>query len=363
MILRSLHRTSSKLSNDIFRVEVGLMTKISIALCTYNGEAFLREQLRSISDQTLLPDEIIVCDDNSSDRTCELISDFAAAVPFRVSLFQNPTNLGSTKNFEKAISLCSGDIIFLCDQDDVWIPEKIEIIEAQFKINPEVGLIFSDAELVSEDLLSLNKNLWDFTFPRRVRRKARTDQFYKILLSRNVVTGATAAFRSSFIPDFVPIPNHMSALIHDGWIALVISVAAEIVFLDMPLIKYRQHPGQQLGINHQLGINNGFEKSGTMRERYSDAVKYLNSRKMLIENFRNILDDYPALRHEGKIEHVLASDALEIYENITHLENRIKLFDKTAGRLPIIFHELVSGRYHRFSKGLRSALKDIVART
>lgn len=333
------------------------MTKISIALCTYNGEAFLREQLGSISGQTLLPDEVIVCDDNSSDRTCEMIKDFAASAPFRVSLFQNSDNLGSTKNFEKVISLCSGDIIFLCDQDDVWMPEKIETIEAQFKNNPEVGLIFSDAELVGEDLLPLNKNLWDYTFPKRIRRKARTGQFYKVLLARNVVTGATAAFRSTFVPGFVPIPNHIPSLIHDGWIALVISVSAEIVFLDKPLIKYRQHPGQQLGINHE------FEKYGTMRERFSDAVKYLKSRKMMIEAFRDTLDDYPALRHEGKIERGLAIDAVEIQENIAHLENRIKLFDKRSGRFPIVFQELVSGRYHRFSKGLRSALKDIVART
>lgn len=333
------------------------MTKISIALCTYNGEAFLREQLRSISDQTRLPDEIIVCDDNSSDRTCELIKDFADSASFKVSLFQNHSNLGSTKNFEKAISLCSGDIIFLCDQDDVWMPEKLETIEAQFKNNPEVGLIFSDAELVSEDLLPLNKNLWDYTFPKRIRRKVRAGEFYKVLLARNVVTGATTAFRSTFISDFVPIPNHIPTLIHDGWIALVISVSAEIVFLDKALIKYRQHPGQQLGINHEV------EKYGTMRERFSDAVKYLKSRKVLIEAFRNTLDDYPALRHEGKIERGLARNALEIQENIVHLENRITLFDKNSGRFPIIFQELVSGRYHRFSKGLRSALKDIVART
>ena len=93
--------------------------KTSIALCTYNGEKFLREQLDSIALQTLLPDELVACDDRSCDSTMEILQEFRERVSFPVHIHQNEENLGSTKNFEKAIKLCSGDIIALCDQADV----------------------------------------------------------------------------------------------------------------------------------------------------------------------------------------------------------------------------------------------------
>lgn len=93
-------------------------TTISTAMCTYNGEKYLREQLESIARQTLLPNELVVCDDCSSDETVEIIQDFSRNAPFSVRLMINENNLGFAKNFEKAITLCSGEIIVLSDQDD-----------------------------------------------------------------------------------------------------------------------------------------------------------------------------------------------------------------------------------------------------
>ena len=101
------------------------MNRISVAMCTYNGEKYLHQQLASIAQQTRLPEEMVVCDDCSSDSTPEIIEEFARTVPFPVRFFRNPQNLGSTKNFEKAIGLCTGDMIALCDQDDIWMPEKL----------------------------------------------------------------------------------------------------------------------------------------------------------------------------------------------------------------------------------------------
>src|SRR5882762_9087557 len=99
--------------------------KISIAMCTYNGARYLREQLDSIAAQTRPPSELIVCDDNSLDETREIVAGFAASAPFPVRLGVNEQNLGSIRNFERAIKLCEGDLIALSDQDDVWLPEKL----------------------------------------------------------------------------------------------------------------------------------------------------------------------------------------------------------------------------------------------
>src|SRR6266567_6944512 len=105
-------------------------SRISVAMCTYNGARFLREQLESIAAQSRLPDELVVCDDGSTDETVETIKAFVGRAPFAVRLEINSKNLGSTKNFEKAIGLCEGEIIALADQDDVWKPQKLAVLEA-----------------------------------------------------------------------------------------------------------------------------------------------------------------------------------------------------------------------------------------
>src|SRR5215208_90703 len=103
--------------------------KFYVAMCTYNGAQFVAEQLDSIAAQTRRPDELVVCDDGSDDATPEIIREFAHRASFPLRFYVNETNLGSTRNFERAISLCEGDFIALADQDDVWLPEKLERLE------------------------------------------------------------------------------------------------------------------------------------------------------------------------------------------------------------------------------------------
>src|SRR5687767_9778204 len=124
-------------------------------MCTYNGGRFVAEQLASLSAQTRLPDELVVCDDGSTDSTVDVINEFAVSAPFPVRAHVNETNLGSTKNYEKAIRFCAGDLIALADQDDVWLPAKLARIEQAFARSPGVGLVFSDAEAVDEGLQPL----------------------------------------------------------------------------------------------------------------------------------------------------------------------------------------------------------------
>src|ERR1700704_2935070 len=111
--------------------------RIWVALCMYNGADFLSEQLESIAAQTRLPDELVVCDDGSSDDSTDIVRNFAKNASFPVRLEVNEKNLGSTKNFEKAIGLCNGDIISLADQDDVWKLHKLAVLEAALKNHPQ----------------------------------------------------------------------------------------------------------------------------------------------------------------------------------------------------------------------------------
>jgi hypothetical protein len=221
--------------------------KLSIAMCTYNGAAYLGEQLESLAAQTRLPDELVICDDSSTDnRTPAIITDFARHAPFPVRLFVNKRNLGSKQSFAEAIRHCRGGIIFLCDQDDVWREDKLAVTERVFSSSLQTGLVFSDADLVDENLVKLGRLSTNFGDDGRTTIE-KQNLFYA-LLRRNLVTGATLAFRSNLRRLVLPIPTG-TILQHDAWIALIIAAVAPVVFLNEPLIKYRQHPGQQIGVS------------------------------------------------------------------------------------------------------------------
>src|SRR2546423_1214622 len=130
-------------------------------MCAYNGAAYLPAQLASIAAQTRLPDELVICDDRSTDATQELLNDFAARAPIPVRVYTNERNLGSRKNFARAIELCAGDLVALCDQDDVWHTDKLRRMEAALAAQPEVGLVFTNAEIVDDETRPLGYQLWD----------------------------------------------------------------------------------------------------------------------------------------------------------------------------------------------------------
>ncbi len=182
--------------------------RVSVALCTYDGARFLEAQLESLAAQTWLPDELVVCDDRSTDGTVAILESFARRAPFPVRIEVNPSTLRSTANFGKAIGLCTGDLIATCDQDEVWMPEKIACTVAAFAEDERRGLVFSDAEVVDEALQPRGYRLWQSAFVGSVqRRRFREGRGLDVLLRPWAVTGATMAFRDSWRPLLLPIPG------------------------------------------------------------------------------------------------------------------------------------------------------------
>src|ERR1043166_6780901 len=203
-------------------------------MCTYNGAEFLPAQWESILAQSRKPDEIVVCDDASSDQTRRLLEKLAAETSIPVTLHFNQKNLGSVKNFEQAIRLCRGSIVALSDQDDVWRTDKLQLIETAFNKSPHVGLVFSDAEVVDENLQPLGRRMWtEVCFEPYKRKLIARGRALEVLITGWTVTGATMAFRSDFVNLSLPIPERI-AMIHDGWIALTIAPVAERVPIDDP---------------------------------------------------------------------------------------------------------------------------------
>lgn len=324
--------------------------KISIAMCTYNGEQYLGDQLASIAAQTRPPDELVVCDDHSTDATCEIVARFAASAPFSVRIHLNEQNLGSTRNFERAIRLCEGDIIALSDQDDVWLPEKLQRIEDCFLRDPGVGLVFTDAEVVAEDLQPLGYRLWQSVgFDNSHRRLVRTGRVLDVLLPGWTVTGATMAFRGSFKNLVLEIPSDLT-LIHDGWIALMIASVAGVSFIDEPLIKYRQHARQQVGAKERKAAGGVAIGLGAVK----DAMRRTNSYDEMIEIGTQARHRLLERRDVYQSERALA----KLEARLKHLRARASLPHGKLSRARCVLRELLSRRYHLYSNGFRSAVKD-----
>ena len=223
---------------------------ISVALCTYNGEKFLEKQLHSILHQSKMIDELLVFDDKSTDSTIQLVTDFQQKAPFIVRIHQNVENIGSSKNFENCIKACSGEIIFLCDQDDLWEPNKVEKQWNYFLENPQKDAVFSNATMINQSGIPTGVTSFEqIQFVEELQNSWKDGGAFDILLRGYVVTGATLAIRSKIIPEIFPVPQLIEELIHDGWISLWLSMENRIGFLNDPLIRYREHAAQQVGLN------------------------------------------------------------------------------------------------------------------
>ena len=227
---------------------------ISIALCTYNGVAHLREQWQSLLEQQLLPDEIIISDDQSTDGTPDLLIELAKEAPFRVHIINNAVRLGYNKNFEQALSTCTSDLIFICDQDDFWLPKKISLMTDYMIQHQEAQLAFCDAWVTNDELAGRQSRVWEAVgFESRVQERWKSGEMMEIMLDGNRMMGCATVVRRSFLPALLPIPDDLPGdYIYDGWMALVGAACNAVHFVNQPLQLYRTHVQQQVGIRPEV---------------------------------------------------------------------------------------------------------------
>ncbi|HYH86463.1 MAG TPA: glycosyltransferase family 2 protein [Pyrinomonadaceae bacterium] len=327
-------------------------------MCTYNGGRYLREQLESISAQARTPDELVICDDRSADTTREVVESFAASAPFAVRFYVNEENLGSTKNFERAIGLCEGDVIALSDQDDVWHPDKLRRVEAALS-DGRAGLAFTDGEVVDEQLRPLGWRTWQLIrFGEKELQQFEAGGAFDVLLDHNVVTGATLAFRAGFRDLVLPIPTDIvhdgHRVIHDGWIALLISAVAELAYVPELLIKYRQHPRQQLGVRSGLGAEGERRETGVLVPA-RNAARRSNSFDAEIHYLQTVLERLATRTDPARSR----GARTKLEAALRHLCARAGMPEARLRRVPFVLRELLTLRYHRYSNGIRSAAKDL----
>ncbi|PNS07471.1 glycosyltransferase family 2 protein [Solilutibacter silvestris] len=314
--------------------------RCAVVLCSWNGERFLSQQLDSLRAQTQHIDQYVLSDDGSSDGSWALLQAFAderRAAGADVILHRNPQALGYVRHFEQALARADADVLFTCDQDDAWHPDKVSKMMEMFVADPSLLVLHSDARLVDDAGTPMGRTLFDVleVTRRELRQMHRGDAFH-VLLRRNIVTGATMALRRTVVALASPFATHWA---HDEWMAMVAAMHGRVDTLERALIDYRQHSGNQIGAAaktplQQVGI-------GVSRQSYQQ---------------RQVL----RLRELERCAAPSGAVHDSIADRLRHAEVRANLPSTPFARLAHVTREVGRGGYHRFGSGLRSALADLL---
>lgn len=323
---------------------------ISIAMATYNGEKYLEKQLESIAKQRILPDELVICDDCSTDKTIEILENFKNKAKFEVIITRNKANAGYVDSFPKAINETKGDYVFLCDQDDFWFENKIERVLEIFEKNPKFQLIAHNAMCTDENLKPLNKTLFDFDVSRGLRYGS-------------AIHGFVTCIKRSYLKYMLPIPYSYT---HDRWLSLPASELKIRYELDEILGYYRRHGGAVTFevIGEKQGIVNFLRRKlrsffrSIGRARSMEEINYRYTREASIVEFvqrireEKVLPDWinEALLNEIEKKANTKVEAFKIRYNAIEV--------KGLKRLQRVLKAHNQGVYKNFH-GIQTALNDL----
>ncbi len=233
---------------------------IDILLATYNGEKYVKQQIDSILNQTYKNIRLIISDDKSKDNTVEILREYEK-IDNRVIVYVQETNLGYIKNFEFLLSKVENEIYMLSDQDDYWLPEKVEKTYSKLK-QEDADLVFTDLEVVDQNLETMFPSFNDYM---KLTRKINKCKDYKMQYLYNCITGCTLMSKKKFIEKLIPVPAESKYMVHDYWIGIVIGLSGKIAYLPEKTIKYRQHGNNQIGTEK---ISHGFSTLQQVRELF-----------------------------------------------------------------------------------------------
>lgn len=314
-------------------------------MATYNGAEYLQEQLDSFLAQTHQPNELVVVDDGSTDDTLKILEEFSKCAPFEIRIYRNEVNLGYAQNFGRALSFCTGDLIFLSDQDDIWFKEKIEKIHHFADAHPESLLFMNDAELTLGDGEPLGLTKLGQTLSLGLGESAFT-------------TGCCMAIRNTFVQIALPVP--ISFFVHDTWLnrlALLLDVKK---IIPQVMQYYRRH-----GNN-----TSNWLASRTTKQSPSDFIRAYKGKdprppaavrlkqlalleKRLVTNDTAMLKGIPMKNH---VQEALVKIQIERKA----LESRLRFLDDPRWyRWFCAVQFYYSGQYSHFS-GWKSLVKDII---
>lgn len=320
---------------------------VSIAMATYNGEKFILKQLESISRQSQLPDELVICDDFSSDNTVRILEDYSKTVSFPVRIIRNNENLGFVATFNKALESTRGDLVFLCDQDDYWFGDKLEFTCKIAGENPSCNLFMNNAELVDGEL-----NPSGFFIFGQMSSIGQNPM--------DLVLGCCMAVRRELLNLCLPIPGKFSA--HDVWIHEFADYLGTKMIIPKSLQYYRRHGKNEsshiifsLKRISQLDFKLDYYKKRFFTKKLDNMSKrvfYLNLRIEAIEK---------ALQRSKEGDKIKLVEAVnKLKSQLLHLNTRLKISKEGFfQRVFLSSNLLFSGAYKPASR-IKSFLSDVL---
>ena len=324
--------------------------RISIALGTYNGEKYLAEQLNSFMIQTHLPDELIISDDCSTDASLSIAEAFRDQAPFDVKILINKSNIGYSQNFSKAMTNCTGDIVFLSDQDDVWLPSKIEKILSKFTTNLNLQLVIHDLDYCNANLIPIGQT--------KIERMSGVFD-----LDSQYIVGMATAIRTPFLKLCLPIPNEFG-ITHDSWLHDCARIVGGKAIIREVLALYRRHPSN---LTSPGSLNVDFITTPDhFKETIKTTLETFKTKSILIGTEGSPLINWIKKNRNYLIsEGYCEADRIDNFLDIENLKlDKVKERYKVLGlsrtkRLLSIVILYRNGGYKYFN-GWKSALKDLL---
>lgn len=276
------------------------MDKVDILLATYNGEKYLSQQLDSILSQTYTNFRIIISDDMSTDSTRKILEEYVQKDK-RIVVHMQKKNLGVVSNFEFLLGKVESKYYMFCDQDDIWNEDKIEKTLKKLK-ETNADLVFTDLEVVDDELNTIYNSYWEL---KGLKDKIEKYNGFNALYLNNYVTGCTILAKSETIEKTLPFPKNSKYVLHDYWLALIVSQSGKIEFLNEPTIKYRQHKNNKVGSKKKSESLEGLKE---IRELFIDVKKQHfsvfieNEDKFISEDIKEL--NKKALRYYEGLEKV-----------------------------------------------------------
>lgn len=317
-------------------------TKVSVALCTYNGAEFLASQLDSIARQTVLPAEIVACDDGSTDETLEILEAFQLIhreIPMRIH--RNGTHLGAARNFFQTVRLCREELVLLSDQDDVWLSDRVACFLDSIDPLEDDVMWQSDGWLVSG--MVRGRSLFQaYRVGERDCRQVANGRAGAVVARKVFLTGAGLALRRSFL---LGLPEPAAPFLHDEWLGWF--AGGRIDLIPVPTFLYRQHSGQQTGVDPSLRAQ--FRRLTAPQAGRAVTLEQGVAKFAALAEVAATVVDFPnRKRLAGKNAFLAARVAL-------HGRGALR---RAAGVVGLA----LSGRYRSYGDGWRTAVKDLLGK-
>ena len=331
--------TNPSRQSDVPGIDARPVT-LSVALCTYQGAAYIAEQLQSMLDQTVLPDEIVIRDDGSQDDTLAICRAIAQTSPVPITILPPGERLGVAGNFFACARACRMDWLLFADQDDRWLPERVALFKAAITEHPHAKAIQSDGLIADAQMNPTGQTLWhSYFFPSREQALVQAGRGEVVLARHVFVTGAALAVRRDWL---LTVPAPSAQFYHDEWIGWF--AGPDLRLLPAATFLYRQHQSQQTGLQT------------TWRARWQHLLdSQLHARTLLERDLARFPRLAAALRESG-----LPDRAELVTAKTRFVQRRLSFSRFLPVRMFQILASILTGDYNRFAIARRSIIKDLI---